>query len=159
MNNVALSGYLGQDPEILIGSTGKDFCKFSLAVRREFAREGQQNTDWFTVVVFGKDVDFVTAYIKKGTAVEVTGRIENRTYTTREGVERMVSEIIANSVKFSPGGKPAEKETGPSASVRGRTNAAAAKKRQSIPAATPEEVAAHIYQETGEIIEPDDLPF
>lgn len=159
MNECVMSGRIGRDPELKKAASGTSCCFFSLAVRRNRAKEGEQNTDWFEVKTFGSTAEFVANYAEKGDLLIVKGPIQIRQYQGRDGSDRTAVEIYADSVEIAVKTQQTYKEAGPSASVRGKPNTSQAKKRQAIPAATPDEVAQRVFEETGEIIEPDDLPF
>lgn len=155
MNECVMSGRIGRDPELKKAASGTSCCFFSLAVRRNRAKDGEQNTDWFEVKTFGSTAEFVANYAEKGDLLIVKGPIQIRQYQARDGSDRTAVEVYADSVEIAVKAQQTGRETG----SRSKPNTSQAKKRQAIPAATPDEVAQRVYEETGEIIEPDDLPF
>ncbi len=98
MNRATLLGHAGRDPEIRSLANGGKAASFSLATTEKWTdREGKpvESTEWHRVVVYGPAVDIVEQRLRKGDAVLVEGRIANRKYTDRDGVERSVTEIVA----------------------------------------------------------------
>ena len=87
MNKVNLLGRLTRDPEIRY-SQGNDqmaIARYTLAVDRRFKREGEQTADFISCVAFGKAAEFTEKYLKKGTKIAATGRIQTGSYTNRDG--------------------------------------------------------------------------
>lgn len=105
MNKVIEMGRLTREPEVSSSNSGTTFARFSIAVDRRFKKEGEPDADFFNCTAFGKTAEFVERYLKKGTKVLVTGRLQNNNYTNKEGqkvydVRIMVEEIeIAESKK------------------------------------------------------------
>lgn len=158
MNHASISGRLGRDPELKKTVNGVSACSFSLAVKRAFAKDTEQDTDWINVQAWRQSADYICDHAGKGDLIGVEGRIQTRTYTGRDGLEKTVTEIVAERVEIlqTVTAKPAaSSET----TVNQSRTPAANRKRQEIPAATPEDIARWAYEETGEIVNPDDLPF
>jgi single-strand DNA-binding protein len=100
VNNVVLIGRLTRDPELRTTSTGKSVCSFSLAVQKRIKpQDGSPDADFFSIVAWNKDADYVVNYLTKGRLVAVEGRLQSRKYTTSDGNNREVVEIVANSVQ------------------------------------------------------------
>ena len=102
MNSVILIGRLTKDPELrYIPSTGNALTTFSIAVDRAFSgKDGQKQTDFFNIVVWGKSAEYCANYLTKGRLAAVKGNIQNRSYETKEGDKRYVTEIIAENVQI-----------------------------------------------------------
>lgn len=95
INRVELLGYLGRDPELAKNQAGMSICSLSLAT--SYDREGGDRvTEWSRVVMFKGLADNAARYLRKGTLVFVTGRLQTRSYLNREGQKVSVTEIIAN---------------------------------------------------------------
>ena len=106
MNKVILIGRLTKDPELtFIPKSGAAVTKFTLAVDRRFKKEGQQQTDFIQVVVWGKQAEATANYVSKGKLVGVSGRIETRNYEAKDGTKRYVTEVVAEEVQFLEWGK------------------------------------------------------
>ncbi|MBO4838140.1 MAG: single-stranded DNA-binding protein [Lachnospiraceae bacterium] len=104
MNKVILMGRLTRDPEVRY-STGENslaIARFSIAVDRRF-RRGQDGAeaDFFNCTAFGKQGEFVEKYLKKGTKVLLSGRIQNDNYTNRDGQKVSSVQIIAEEIEFA----------------------------------------------------------
>ena len=102
MNIAILIGRLTKDPELrYIPSTGKAVATFNIAVDRAFiTKDGQKQTDFFNIVVWGKTAENCANYLAKGRLAGIKGQIQNRSYDTQAGEKRYVTEIIADSVQF-----------------------------------------------------------
>jgi single-strand DNA-binding protein len=102
LNKVMLLGRLGRDPEKKYTGTGTAVCNFSLATS-ESVKKGtgyEEKTEWHKVIVFGNQAENVTRFVKKGSLVFIEGRIQSRSYQDKDGNEKYVTEIVANSVRF-----------------------------------------------------------
>ena len=102
MNIAILIGRLTKDPELrYIPSTGKAVATFAIAVDRPFTtKDGQKQTDFFNIVVWGKIAENCANYLAKGRLAGIKGQIQNRSYDTQSGEKRYVTEIIADTVQF-----------------------------------------------------------
>lgn len=100
MNKVILMGRLTKDPEIR-DAAGTTVGRYSLAVDRRHTQEGQQAADFINVVTFGKAAEFAQNYLKKGTKVLVTGRIQTGSYTNKDGVKVYTTDVIAEDQEFT----------------------------------------------------------
>ena len=83
MNKIILMGRLTRDPEIRYsqGENSLQIARYSIAVDRRFKRNGEDEADFFNCTAFGKQAEFVERYLKKGTKVLVSGRLQNDNYT------------------------------------------------------------------------------
>lgn len=93
-------GRLTRDPEF-VNSANTRIAKFSLACDRKFKREGQPSADFFNCVVFGRQADFVEKYLKKGTKIEISGRLEMNTYTNKDGNRVSTPQITCEDIEFA----------------------------------------------------------
>lgn len=126
LNVVVLVGNLTADPELRYTQNGTARTRFSVALNRRWKdREGnlKEETTFVPVVVWGQQAENCANYLRKGRAVAVNGRLSIRRYTTDEGEERRVTEVVAQNVQFLGGGprqeqqqeqEPAEPEGGES---------------------------------------------
>lgn len=104
MNKVILMGRLTRDPEIRYGGQGNQMAiaSFSLAVDRRFKRAGDSaETDFFNCTAFGKTGEFAEKYLKQGTKILLSGRIQNDNYTNSEGRKVYSVRIIAEELEFA----------------------------------------------------------
>jgi|SRR5437660_4695556 len=103
MNKIMLIGNLGRDPEMSYTESGIAVTKFSLAVNRitrSASGERQTETDWFNIVAWQKLAETCNAYLKKGQKVFIEGRLTQRKYTDKNGVERTAVDVIANDMEM-----------------------------------------------------------
>ncbi|KJS86973.1 MAG: single-stranded DNA-binding protein [Peptococcaceae bacterium BICA1-8] len=105
LNRVILIGRLTKDPELRYTPSGTAVATFTLAVDRPLAKEGQQDVDFVPIVVWSKQAENCANYIGKGRLVAVDGRLQVRTYDTKEGQKRWVTEVVAENVRFLDRGK------------------------------------------------------
>ena len=76
MNIVALVGRLTKNPIVTYGNGGTSITKFTLAVDRQFKKEGQPTADFLNIVVFGTRGEFVEKWFHQGDPIAITGRIQ-----------------------------------------------------------------------------------
>ena len=104
MNKVILMGRLTRNPETRYsqGDNQMAIARFSIAVDRRFRRQGDQDTaDFFNCTAFGKQAEFVEKYLKQGTKIVLTGRIQNDNYTNKNGEKVYSVQIIAEEIEFA----------------------------------------------------------
>lgn len=103
MNKVIMMGRLTRDPEVRYsqGASQTAIARFSLAVDRRWKREGEPDADFFNCTVFGRQADFVEKYLRQGTKVVITGRIQNDNYTNKEGQKVYSVQIIVDEIEFA----------------------------------------------------------
>jgi len=100
-NKVQLIGNLGNDPEIITLESGQKLAKFSLATNESYKdSDGQKQTktDWHNLIAWGKTADIVEKYITKGKEIVIEGKLTNRSYETKEGEKRYVTEVVVNEI-------------------------------------------------------------
>ena len=99
-NTVTLVGNLTRDPELRFTTGGRGVASFGLAVNRRYQQNGewQEQTSYFNIVAWGQMGENAAATLTKGMRVLVTGRLEQREYTTREGDKRTAIEINADEI-------------------------------------------------------------
>ncbi|WP_343487178.1 single-stranded DNA-binding protein [Allomuricauda sp. d1] len=100
-NKVQLIGNLGQDPEIVNLDNGSKLAKFSIATSESYKNaEGQkvEDTQWHNVVAWGKTAEIVENYLTKGKQVAVEGKLTHRSYETKTGEKRYITEVRCNEL-------------------------------------------------------------
>lgn len=112
MNKVILMGRLARDPEVRYSTSGKTVAKFSLAVNRRFKQDNGPDTDFFNCTTFGKQAEFVEKYLKKGTKIVVSGRIQNDNYTDKNGNQVYSTQIMVEEIEFAESKKAASEQGG-----------------------------------------------
>lgn len=114
MNQVTLSGRLTRDPELRMTPNGKSVAQCTLAVDRQYKNaDGSREADFIPCVFWGKTAELVNQYLKKGNGALVTGRLQVRSYETKQGDKRYVTEIICDRVEFIGGGQSANTQPAP----------------------------------------------
>jgi single-strand DNA-binding protein len=103
MNKVILMGRLTRDPEVRYsqGESSTAIARFSLAVDRRFKRDGEATADFFNCTAFGKQGEFVERYLKQGTKVVVSGRVQNDNYTNKNGEKVYSVQIMVEEIEFA----------------------------------------------------------
>lgn len=100
-NKVQLIGNLGQDPEIVTLESGSKLAKFSIATSESYKNaEGKkiEETQWHNIVAWGKTADIVENYLVKGKQVAIEGKLTHRSYETKEGEKRYITEVRCNEL-------------------------------------------------------------
>jgi len=100
-NKVQLIGRLGQEPEIVTFKDGNRMAKFSMAIDDSYKdKQGNkvERVYWHNIVITGGLVNVVENYVKKGQEVAVEGKLTNKSYETKEGDKRYVTEVVVNEL-------------------------------------------------------------
>ena len=99
-NTITLVGNLTRDPELRFTANGRAVASFGIAVGRRYQVNGewQEQTSYFNVTAWGDLGENAAASLSKGTRIVVTGRLEQREYTTREGDKRTAIDVIADEL-------------------------------------------------------------
>ena len=100
-NKVQLIGNLGNKPEIITLESGKKLAKFSLATNENYKNaQGEKVTDtqWHNIVVWNKTAEIVEKYLVKGNEVAIEGKLTTRSYETKEGEKRYITEVVCNEL-------------------------------------------------------------
>ncbi len=101
MNKVYLIGNLTRDPEVSETSTGVPYCRFSIAVNRNFTNaDGNREADFFNIIVWRGQAEPCGRFLKKGSKIALVGSLQNRSYEDKDGVKRTVTDIVASEVEF-----------------------------------------------------------
>lgn len=107
MNRVGLQGRLTADPEMRTTLGGVAVANFRLAVDRDFKDKetGERQTDYFNMTAWRHTADFVCKYFQKGDMMVVDGKIQNNTYTDKDGNNKISTNIVVESCYFCSNGK------------------------------------------------------
>jgi single-strand DNA-binding protein len=100
-NRVQLIGNVGQGPTITNLESGKKVARLSLATNENYKNsngEKQTDTNWHTIVAWGKTAEIIEKYVSKGKEIAIEGKLTSRSYETKEGEKRYVTEVIANEI-------------------------------------------------------------
>lgn len=100
MNNVSLIGRLTKDPELRYTPSGVAVARFTLAVNRQYKKEGEQQADFINVVTWRKTAENTANFLRKGSLVGVVGRIQTGSYDGQDGKKVFTVEVVAENVQF-----------------------------------------------------------
>lgn len=105
MNKVILMGRLTRNADVRYAQKqdGTQMCiaRFTLAVDRKFKQEGQQSADFISCVAFGKQGEFVEKYLRQGSKVVVSGRIQTGSYTNKDGQKVYTTDVVTEEIEFA----------------------------------------------------------
>ncbi len=102
LNHIVLMGRLTKDPELRRTASGIAVASFSIAVDRDFGKteSGDRETDFIDIVAWRQTAEFVSKYFSKGRMAVVSGRLQIRSWTDKEGNKRRNAEVVADNVYF-----------------------------------------------------------
>lgn len=101
LNNVIIMGRLVKDPELKTTSSGTSVTQFTIACDREYASKGEERqADFFDCTAWRGTAEFISKYFSKGRLIAITGRLQTRSYETKEGAARKVTEIVVDKANF-----------------------------------------------------------
>ena len=109
LNHIVLQARLVRDPELRRLPSGKSVASVSVACDRDFVKDGEEReTDFVDIVAFGGTADHLAKWFTKGKMIIVSGRLQIRNYTDKEGNKRRAAEVVADSVYFGDSKKSSE---------------------------------------------------
>lgn len=133
MNKIFLIGNITKDQELSSTSNGISCANFSLAVKRSHTdSDGERQTDFFPCVAWRKTAEVIADYVRKGDKIAVTGELQIREYTDRDGIKRKVPQVVVSEFDFC-GQKRAQENDYSEA----RTNTQGAQGTRNKPTLTP----------------------
>ena len=102
INKVILIGRLGADPEIRYTFDGRPVATFRIATNEVRIRNGEKEilTEWHRIVAFGRLAEICGEYLSKGSQVYIEGRLRTRKFEDRQGIQRYITEIVANTLQI-----------------------------------------------------------
>ena len=102
LNRVILMGRLVSDPELKTTNTGISVTSFRIAVDRSYVKAGaERQADFFDVVAWRSSAEFVCRNFSKGSLIAVDGQLQSRQFTTKDGQNRTVVEVVADNISFT----------------------------------------------------------
>ena len=161
MNKVILMGRLTRNPNVSYSQGEKATCvaRYTLAVDRRFHREGDQDADFISCVAFGRQGEFAEKYLRQGTKIAISGRIQTGSYINRDGVKVYTTDVVVEEQEFAESKAAAANYTGGYQQQGGYQNAP---EPQAAPAPTnrpaPSEAVSDGFMTIPEGIE-EELPF
>ena len=113
INKVLLLGNLGRDPELRSTPKGNSVLNFPMATSRRWkdreTEEVHDQTDWHRIVVWGRQAEVLSEYLKKGSQVHVEGRLQTRSWSDNDGAKRYTTEIVASRIQML--GRPEDRRS------------------------------------------------
>ncbi len=102
LNRVVLMGRLVAEPELKTTNTGISVCSFRIAVDRNYVKQGtERQADFIDIVAWRQSAEFVCKYFTKGQLIALEGSLQSRTYQDKDGNNRYVTEVLADSFFFT----------------------------------------------------------
>ena len=148
LNHITIMGRLTRDPELRYTQSQTPVASFRLAVDRDFANKetGERDTDFIDCVAWRSTGEFVTKYFQKGSMAVVSGRLQMREWTDKDGNRRTTAEIVADNIYFGESKKDGNTASGPSRS-------------STAPAERPQNPGASAFADLSDDEDDGDLPF
>ena len=110
LNHITIMGRLTRDPELRRTGTGIAVASFSVAVDRDFSGRdgGEKETDFIDCVAWRQTGEFVSKYFTKGRMIVVSGRLQIRNWTDKDGNKRRTAEVVADNCYFGDSKRDAD---------------------------------------------------
>ena len=110
LNHITIMGRLTRDPELRRTGSGIAVASFTVAVDRDFGNRegGERETDFIDCVAWRQTGEFVSKYFTKGSMAVVSGRLQIRNWTDKEGNKRRTAEVVADNVYFGESKRQSE---------------------------------------------------
>ena len=113
LNLITIMGRLVRDPDYRTTGSGLSVSNFSVAVDRDFKTDsGEKETDFIDCVAWRNTAEFVTKYFRKGSMVVVSGRLQIRSWTDKDGNKRRTAEVVADNVYFAESKRQSDSNSG-----------------------------------------------
>ncbi len=121
LNHITIMGRLTRDPELRRTGSGVAVASFTVAVDRDFGKSenGEKETDFIDCVAWRQTGEFVSKYFTKGRMAVVSGRLQIRSWTDKDGNKRRTAEVVADNVYFGDSRREGENAGGYSAPAGG----------------------------------------
>lgn len=133
LNKVFLIGRLTADPQLRSTASSQSVTNFGFATNRYWVdKDGkrQEDTEFHNIVLWGRQAEVATQFLKKGSVALIEGRLQTRTWQDKEGQNRKTTEIVAERVQFGPrAGGEGREPFAPSAPVASSSASSAAAKK------------------------------
>ena len=115
LNHITIGGRLTKDPELRRTGNGTAVTSFSIACDRDFSNKesGERETDFVDIVAWRNTAEFVSKYFAKGRMAIISGRLQIRDWTDKDGNKRRSAEVLAESVYFGDSKQDGQKAAAP----------------------------------------------
>ena len=110
LNHIVIMGRLTRDPELRRTGSGIAVASFTVAVDRDFGGRdgGEKETDFIDCVAWRQTGEFVSKYFTKGRMIVVSGRLQIRSWTDKDGNKRRTAEVVADNCYFGDSKRDSE---------------------------------------------------
>ncbi|TSD01055.1 MAG: single-strand DNA-binding protein [Parcubacteria group bacterium Athens0714_25] len=171
VNKVILVGRLTRDPELRTTTGGKTVASVSIATNSfwtDASGQKQKNTEFHNIVLFGRSAEICGQYLTKGQEAFFEGRLQTRTYTGKDGIERRTTEVVAENMQLGSrpqgsGGQEGGYSGGGNSFSTPKQQASAPVQRQSAPVQKPpvqdDNIPTINLDEEQEDVRIEDVPF
>lgn len=153
INKAIIIGRITRQPELKILPNGTPVASFSVATNRVYTKDGQkhEDTEFHNIVVFGRQAESCNQWLQQGQEVAIEGRIQTRSWESKDGGKHYRTEILAENVQFgSRAGASQTENKGRSTNQEPtRTQSSAPQTRKPDP----------VIEYPDDDIDPDDIPF
>lgn len=123
LNHIVIMGRLTREPELRRTGSGTAVASFTVAVDRDYAAQGQEKeTDFIDCVAWAQRGEFVAKYFSKGSMIVVSGRLQIRGWTDKDGNKRRSAEVNADNCYFGESKSRSEGRSGASGAAQEYTN-------------------------------------
>lgn len=111
LNQITIMGRLTKDPELRRTGSGVAVTSYTVAVDRDFGQDGKKETDFIDCVAWRQTGEFVSKYFTKGSMIVVSGRLQIRSWTDKDGGKRRTAEVVTDNVYFGDSKKSENSDT------------------------------------------------
>ena len=135
LNHITIMGRLTRDPELRYTQSQTPVASFTLAVDRDYGSRdgGEKQTDFIDCVAWRQTAEFVSKYFQKGSMAVVSGRLQIRDWTDREGGKRRSAEVVVDNIYF---GESRRRDSGESGSYGGNYGSSGESRSYSAPSSS-----------------------
>ncbi len=156
LNRVILMGRITRDLEVKQSASGTSILNFTIAVDRNYVRQGEERqSDFISCVAFNQRAEFINKYFGKGRMIAVEGSLQSRTYDDKNGTKHYVTEVIVDNVSFT--GEKASDNGGSSSYQSNYRQPTQQQPAYNEPSSTP--IAIGDMDDFEEILSDDGVPF
>lgn len=122
LNHIVIMGRLARDPELRRTGSGVAVASFTVGVERDYAQDGKKEVDWIDCVAWRQSGEFVSRYFRKGNMIAVSGRLQIRGWTDKDGNKRKTAEVVANNCYFGSSKKDSDSASNNNSGYSGNSN-------------------------------------
>lgn len=157
LNHITIMGRLTRDPELRYTQSQTPVASFSLAVDRDFGSRdgGEKQTDFIDCVAWRQTAEFVSKYFQKGSMAVVSGRLQIRDWTDREGGKRRSAEVVVDNIYFGESRRRDSGEGGSYGGNYGSSNSGGESRSYGAPASSAPSASPFAELDDGD----GELPF